>query len=277
MARISNHQIAACDAEHVGKGRMAAACAAALVAASALPANAAPAAFPPGLSWDWQLDGEMDLGRAVDVMALDLDEVEPSDIAALKARGVRTVCYISVGTAEDFRDDWPDFPPAVLGPELPDWPGERYLDIRDRAAILPIMLRRMERCAAKGFDAVEPDNMDLYDNEVGFPISRSHQLAYLRDLAGMAHGLGLAIAQKNAEELVPDLVEQFDFMMIEECWANERCEETLPYIRAGKAVLDAEYTDSGTDLPQACAAAVRMGISMVYKTRELRAEWIRCQ
>lgn len=233
-------------------------------------------AFPVGLTWDWQLDGEKDLTRDVDVMVLDLDDVEIEEIAALKARGVRTVCYISVGTAETYRDDWDDIPPNLMGPILEDWQDERYLDIRDRARLLPIMLKRVETCAAKGFDAVEPDNMDLYDNDVGFPITAEHQLAYLSDIAGMAHGLGLAIAHKNAEELVPDLVGLFDFAMAEQCWKKERCDLFLPYVEAGKAVLDAEYTDEPIEFTKACSETKSMGISLVYKTRDLKAEWIEC-
>ncbi len=37
--------------------------------------------------------------------------------------------------------------------------------------LLPIMERRIAACKDKGFDAVEPDNVDGYANASGFPLS----------------------------------------------------------------------------------------------------------
>ena len=48
------------------------------------------------------------------------------------------------------------------------------------AALEPIMRARFAMCAHKGFDAVEPDNMDGFENPTGFPISAAQQLAYDR-------------------------------------------------------------------------------------------------
>jgi hypothetical protein len=66
----------------------------------------------------------------------------------------------------------------VLGRNLDGWPGERWLDIRRIGALRPIMKARIAKCARKGFDAVEPDNIDGYQNRSGFPLTGSDQLRY---------------------------------------------------------------------------------------------------
>ena len=61
---------------------------------------------------------------------------------------------------EDWRADVGDFPAAVFGSEMEGWADERWLDIRRTDLLEPIMRRRIETCAEKGFDAVDPDNMN---------------------------------------------------------------------------------------------------------------------
>ncbi|MEL6678661.1 MAG: endo alpha-1,4 polygalactosaminidase [Pseudomonadota bacterium] len=237
--------------------------------ASAVTDPAPVAGFAPGLSWDWQLDDPFDYGRDVDVYNLDMESVEAAEIAALKARGILTICYISVGTMETYRDDADAFPERVLGARLGNWPNERYVDIRDLDTLLPIMAARFDACAAKGFDAVEPDNMDLHHNTPGFPITAAHQTAYALALAELAHARGLAIGQKNAEDLIPDLLPVFDFMITEHCYASDRCAKSAPYPAAGKAAFAAEYLHRPVDFAAACAEAARLGLSMIRKDRGL--------
>ena len=63
-----------------------------------------------------------------------------------------------------------DFPAAVLGNDYPGWPGEKFVDIRAKA-VRDIMAKRFDVCKQKGFDGVEPDNMDVYGNRSGFPLT----------------------------------------------------------------------------------------------------------
>ena len=50
-------------------------------------------------------------------------------------------------------------------------------------------------CRTKGFDAVEPDNMDGYANRTGFPVTAADQLLHNRLIAGLAHDRGLAVGR----------------------------------------------------------------------------------
>lgn len=226
-----------------------------------------------GLSWQWQINGANPEPR-VEAEVYDIDlYVDPAVVAALRARGTRVIAYISVGSWEDWRPDAARFPEEVLGKEYEGWPGERWLDIRRLDLLAPILRARLDTAAAAGFDAVEPDNMEIYTNDTGFPLTYEDQLAFARWLAEEAHARGLAIGQKNAPDQVRDLVNVYDFAITEDCFVQGWCEAMLPYLEAGKPVFAAEYTDTGVDFAAACAWGKQRGFSLILKKRELDA-WV---
>lgn len=202
--------------------------------------------------WDWQLSEPYDLSRNVQVMDIDPDNHSASEIRSLTARGVKTICYVSVGTVENYRDDYNTFPASVIGKTYGDWPDEKFLDIRQIDVLLPIMTARFQRCSDMGFDAVEPDNMDVYLNDSGFQITAAETITYLKLLADIAHGMNMEIGQKNVPELTPQLVETMDFAIAEGCYIDAWCRYLAPYQEAGKNVYAAEYTDTDVTLEEAC-------------------------
>ncbi|QHQ34220.1 endo alpha-1,4 polygalactosaminidase [Algicella marina] len=234
-------------------------------------------AKPPTLpSWDWQLSAPFAYDRVVDVMDVDPDSIVSSDVAALKERGTYLICYVSVGTLESYRHDANQFPAAVIGEIYGDWPDERFLDIREIDTLLPLMEARFRACRDKGFDAVEPDNLDVHFNDSGFPITAADSLAYAKALVMVAKGMGLAIGQKNVPDLVPDLVGEMDFAIAESCFEHVWCDKLQPYLDAGKPVYGAEFTNAELDWEAACSAATEMGISLILKDRDLSAAITRC-
>lgn len=236
--------------------------------------QAAPGAWIPvtGMSWQWQLSElPVDLGVEAEVYDLDLFETDAGTIAALHARGARVICYLSAGSWEDWRPDAADFPEEVIGDKYEGWPGERWLDIRRIDLLAPLMTARLRLCRDKGFDAVEPDNIDGYTNDTGFPITYEDQLRFNRWLASEAHSLGLSIGMKNDQDQVGDLVSDYDWALTEDCFDQGWCEAMLPFLEAGKAVFVAEYTDTGVDLERACAELSQAGFSLILKDRDLTA------
>lgn len=225
-----------------------------------------------GLSWQWQLAGRLGLDLQVDVIDVDL-EVGRSVVDYYHDRGTKVICYISVGSFEDWRVDVDQFPPEVLGKDYEGWTGEKWLDIRRIDLLAPIMLARLDECAAKGFDAVEPDNMEIYTNDTGFPLTYEDQLRYALWLAEEAHKRGLAIGQKNAPDQTADLVEIFDFAITEDAFYYGWAAEMKPYIEAGKPVFAAEYTDLPGDFEDFCRQSRILGFSTILKHRGLGA-WL---
>ena len=245
-------------------------------AAASLPASTTEGDWwrpPPGTSWQWQLGGPpLDLSPDVEMYDVDLFETEAATVAALHAQSRKVVCYISVGSWEDWRPDADQFPAAVIGKDYSGWPGEKWLDIRQIDLLAPLMRARLDLCQAKGFDGVEPDNIDIYPEDTGFDLTYQDQLAYNRWLAEEAHARGLSIGLKNDSEQVSDLLPYFDWALTEDCFADGWCQEMEPFITAGKAVFAAEYTDqmeAAHFAAQVCPQARRLGFSAILKHRDL--------
>lgn len=220
-----------------------------------------------GASWQWQLSVPVDTSVPADVYDIDMFENDAGVVAGLQAAGRRVICYISVGSWEQFRPDAGRFPSAVLG-RGNGWPGERWLDIRRLDILGPIMRDRIRECAAKGFDGIEPDLMDAYAHDTGFPLTASDQLRYNRWVAATAHEYGLAVGLKNDLLQIPALVGAFDFAVNEQCVEYSECALLGPFIAAGKPVFHAEY-DLPTDV--FCPVTVPLGFSSVRKRLQLDA------
>jgi hypothetical protein len=209
----------------------------------------------PRTTWQWQLTGAVD--QAVDAQMFDIDLFDnaASVVAALHARGRHVVCYLDAGTYEPGRPDSASYPAVVLGKALPDWPGERWLDVRRLDLLGPILERRLDLCKQKGFDAVEPDNIDGYGNDSGFPLTADDQLRFNRFLADAAHARSLSIGLKNDLDQVTSLEPSFDWALNEQCYQYGECDTLAPFARAGKAVFITEYELAvGSFCPQAQAA-----------------------
>lgn len=242
---------------------------------AALICLATPAAALP--SWDWQLSGPFDLTRNVDAISLDPDGVTADQMATLAARVPLRICYVSVGTLEDWRKDMTDFPSLVIGKTYDDWPDERFLDIRRTDLLLPLMQARFDRCKALGFNAIEPDNIDLHINDTGFDISATDVTSYMRELTALAHGMDLLIGQKNASDLTAPLVTVTDFAITENCMTDGWCDDMAPFTQAGKAIFAAEYDVPSAHMAVMCTEAARRGISMIFKDIDLHAGGASCQ
>lgn len=143
------------------------------------------------------------------------------------------------------------------------------MDICRIDLIAPIMQARMDLCVAKGFDGIEPDNMDLHWANTGFPIFRQDQIRYSLWLADEAHKRGLSIGQKNASDLASVLVAHFDWALTENCISDNWCQEMAPYAKVGKSIFAAEYTDNFQDIAPYCNKAEKLGLSLILKDRDL--------
>lgn len=241
-------------------------------------AGAAPAfPGPDGLRWDIQLS-ETDLAALppVDVVEIDGAEATAVDVQALHERGIAAICYINAGAWEDWRSDADAYPATIIGEAYPGWEGERFVDVRQLNVLGPILGARLDDCAAKGFQAVDPDNVDTYLTETGFPLTERDQVAFNRWLAEAAHARGLAIGQKNVPELAADLVDVFDFAVTEDCLVDGWCDQMAPYTGAGKPVLMIEYTDRDLSTADLCDLAAGSFGAVVVKHRNLDAWSAHC-
>lgn len=249
-----------------------------LAVASAVPHAVAEAYWRPSMqdSFDWQYNKPFDFSRLTSTINLDAFDADPAFLAKLRARGVRPICYVNVGAWEDWRSDKRTFPKAVIGKKYVGWEGERWLDTRQVHVLLPIMRARFNLCRQKGFFAIEVDNIDNFDQDTGFDISRADQLRYNRALAVEAHALGLAIAMKNTPEMAAELADLYDWVIAEDCFKWKWCGMLTPFILRGKPVVTIEYPENGRKPLSHCEEARRLGIQIVVKRRRLDGWSRRC-
>ncbi|HEY0318989.1 MAG TPA: endo alpha-1,4 polygalactosaminidase [Solirubrobacterales bacterium] len=261
---------------NLGPALAAVVCTVALVLLLAEPAGAAGRwrPQPTTAAWQWQLQGKIDTSIEAGVYEVDGFETPAKTVARLHRLGRRAVCYLDVGSWESYRPDAKRFPKAVLGHAYSGYPDERWLDIRRIGVLAPILRKRFDLCRRKGFDAVEPDNVAGYENESGFPLSADDQLRFNRWAAREVHRRGMSVALKNDPEQVRELVGNFDFAVVEQCFAYEECGMFVPFVVAGKAVFVAEYEEPPATI---CPQAERLRFSVIRKDPELFARpWEPC-
>lgn len=218
--------------------------------------------------WQIQLAGRIDTSVAAPVVELDCDGTPAATVHAFRRRGTRVLGYLDAGSTESYRADAGRFPPAVVGKLYDGYPDERWLDVRQVDVLLPIMRDRLRTCARKGFDGVDPDNVNGYENDTGFPLTATDQVRFDRALADEAHRQGLAVVLKNTGGLAARLLPWFDGAVVESCFRYRECALYAPFVARGKAVYVIEYERTPA---QFCAEARRRHFSAIFKRPSLSA------
>jgi hypothetical protein len=253
-----------------------------VIAGLAFAGSAEPAAerwrpAPTTAPWQWQLQGKVDTSVPAGVYELDGFTTTKRTVDALHAKGSKVICYIDVGSWEDFRPDAKAFPRSVLGRVYEGYENERWLDIRRIDALGPILRKRFQMCAAKGFDAVEADNVNGYDVPkpgTGFRLTATHQLTFNRWVADAVHALGMSVALKNDGPQAAQLVGDFDMAVVESCFQFDECGDYRVFVKNGKAVFATEYE---LEPARFCAKARKYRFSAIRKDEALRAKpWRPC-
>ena len=269
---------------------------------------------PAGARWQYQLEssdkslkstGGIDVnicqppaggGRCVRPQVFDIDLYEDGQVSgndhtvntaavnAIHRRGGHAVCYLSAGTAENFRPDYDKYVQfdrthghSLIGkPFSGRFPNEYWLNLNNnrgqRDFILRQLAARTRKCANAGFDAVEFDNVETYAQPTrvtGWHVSAHTQLIFNTALAKMAHSNGLSVGLKNDLGQVPRLEPKFDFAINEQCFQYHECTNNpspgyKAFLRDGKPVFQVEYRIPPSSF---CSDANRLGISSIKKAK----------
>lgn len=223
---------------------------------------------PANAGFDYQIGGPYSPVPGAAVVVRDRS-VEP-------APGRYSVCYVDVFETQAVEEQWwmtrhPDLLLRHDGApvEDPNWPRQYLLDTTTaakRSAIAAVIRPWIRGCAAKGFAAVEFDNLDSWYRSDG-AITVADNLALARVLVEEAHGVRLAVAQKNGAVLKGEgrRVARFDFAIAESCEVFDECDSyTDAY---GARVFEIEYTDEPGDPFQRACAARGDRISVILRDR----------
>jgi hypothetical protein len=206
-------------------------------------------------------------------MDVDGFDITASKVAELKQKGIYTVCYLDVGSYEPNRPDSSQYPEYLKIQQDPNWPAEYFLDITDvfkpNSVLATILKNRFQMCKDKGFDAIEPDNLQNDENVKGGKITTQQQIDFNGWVADMAHQYGLAAFQKNGPDkiLLKDrtgkmMVEKFDGILNEQCQEFSECSPLAEYPNRGKLALNVEYK-SGITLD--CGLSNSLSINSLKK------------
>ncbi|WP_432995172.1 endo alpha-1,4 polygalactosaminidase [Dactylosporangium sp. CA-233914] len=177
-------------------------------------------------------------------------KVVSRDRTATPAAGLYNICYVNVFQTQPGEIAWwqANHDDLLLkdgsGKYVVDsaW-GENLIDVSTpakRTAVAAIVNGWIDGCAAKGFKAVEPDNIDSYERSKGL-LTKANAVALLKLLAPHAHDKGLAIAQKNTTDLgSAGKNAGLDFAVAEECGRYNECGDYTDVY--GSHVIVIEYT-----------------------------------
>lgn len=201
--------------------------------------------FPPHLDrtghpmrWDWQIGLTTPLQRtgpsAVDIYDVDGFLTTPAEVQAIHTTWQaatlphpKAICYLDLAW-EDYRPDGSPFgygglfPARALGNIYYGYPQERWVDFRQLDALKLMLNQRIAMCAAKGFDAIEFDDIQPARSS-GFNLTSGDIQNYLAYAYNQAHGLGLTVLWKNDGTLSWWGRQYTDGAVVEECYTYHEC------------------------------------------------------
>ena len=227
--------------------------------------------------WDWQIGAgsvaNITVPTGVTLIDIDGFDATAAKVAELKQRGIYTVCYINAGSYQPGQPDSSQYPSYLKIQADPDWAGEYFLDVTDvfkpNSVLAALLNARFKMCKDKGFDALEPDNLQNDENVSGGRITKQQQIDFNGWVADSAHRYGLAVFQKNGPDnvLLKDrtgkmMVEKFDGILNEQCQEFNECAALAEYPKRGKLALNVEY-NSGITLD--CTLSNKLLINSIKK------------
>jgi len=202
--------------------------------------------FPSNGTFDYQIGGPYTPSSSVTI--LDRDHT------ATPVAGKYNVCYVNAFQSQPGESG--SWGPLLLRTpsgglvQDPNWPGEYVVDTRQSAAVAAFVGPWVKECAAKGFQAVELDNLDS-DTRSGGLLTSANNLDVFRRLAKIGHAAGVLVGQKNTVELSAQAkAAGADFAIAEECQVYSECSGYSAVY--GTAWVEIEYQSSA--FTTACSA-----------------------
>jgi hypothetical protein len=191
------------------------------------------------MRWDWQIGRVAPLqrtgNRAVDIYDIDGFLTTRAELLALHTTWQastlphpRAACYLDLAW-EDYRPDATPsadgFPAVALGRVYYGYPQERWVDMRRVPALMRVFDARIAMCAAKGFDAVEIDDIDSFNppGTTGFQLTRGDVQNLLARIENHIHHSGMSALWKNSGLLAWWGRRYTDGAVVEECYQFSEC------------------------------------------------------
>lgn len=140
------------------------------------------------------------------------NENKPNQIKKWGAK--YTFAYVNAGAWESwwekvpgdkFAKNWASKNPSAIGKSYPDWPDEKWLDIRTQAVRDYITLQ-IDNAKTRGFDGIDFDNLNLDQQNTGFVtdkdkgITWDHQKNYISWLTNTCRERKLLVSMRHVKK-----------------------------------------------------------------------------
>ncbi|KAK9479960.1 glycoside hydrolase superfamily, partial [Lipomyces japonicus] len=196
---------------------------------------------PVGSKWQIELAFPLnDTSIDAEIYDVDLFDTNSSTITQLHDHERKVICYFSAGSYENWRPDASEFRSSDIGTPLNGWPGESWLNVSS-LNVRRIMKHRLDLAHDKKCDGVDPDNIDGYDNDNGFNLSKNNAINFVQFLANESHARNLSLGLKNAADIILNVIDDVQWSVNEQCVQYAECESYRPFIETGKPVFHIEY------------------------------------
>jgi hypothetical protein len=225
-------------------------------------------------TWQVQLTGALDTSFDASIYDVDLFDTRRAQIDDLHAGGRRVMCYVSVGTLENWRADAASFPAATVGAPVVGFPGESWLDTRD-ATVRALMAARLDRAVAQACDGVDLSDLSADGADTGFALTHADVLDYARYLSDEAHRRGLGAGVGGGADIAADVVPEFEWAVIDGCLAAGTCAAFATFVASGKPVFAVEF-GTAADVPTICPPARQVGLDPLIKHATFDAFSVAC-
>ncbi|KAF4554719.1 Hypothetical protein D9617_3g017870 [Elsinoe fawcettii] len=176
----------------------------------------------------------------VEVFDIDLFTNNQSTINKLHSLNKKVICYFSAGSYEPNRPDSSQFTATDKGKGLDGWPGEVWLQTNSDN-VRKIMSSRIKLASDKGCDAIDPDNVDGFQNDNGLGLTANDTVSFMKFLSDEANRYNMSTGLKNAGDVIDDVLSYTHFSVNEQCVQYGECATFSPFVEAGKPVFHIEY------------------------------------
>lgn len=168
----------------------------------------------------------------------------------IKANGNQIGAYISIGTGEDWRDDFIKMQPYLVKQAWEQWQGEFFVSSTE-PALVQLMQTRIDEIATIGADWVEFDNMDwAFDDKLrkkhGFKVTQAQSITYFQQLCDYVHSKGMKCMSKNLSENIDNFDGvTFESYEIEKNWWD--VDAAQAFLKTGKLFIVNHYNSPTCD------------------------------
>ncbi len=173
----------------------------------------------------------------------------PEYVESIKEKDNQVSGYISVGTGENWREDFASLEPYLTTKGWDEWEGEFYVS-ETTTGIVEVMKKRIDKMATWGMDWVEFDNMDWWSEETkeayNLKVTQEEATAYINTLCNYTRQKGMKCMAKN----IVKGFEDFDGVLYESSSDNKNWWDqagTKLFLKENKLVIINHYNESDCD------------------------------